>query len=1296
MIAGAIKYAVLVLAVILLAVVLSGLWLIETESGSRWLWNRALPLIPGELSSETISGSVSGGFHLTNVSYISDAVHVDIAEATIAAKLILFPLSIDVRELRARHVDIGLKKTATADEPGQPILERLRLPFELKLEDAAVRDLEIRSSAGERIFVADNALLAGRWHDEILLTRLRVESDLGSIDGTARLALAKPHDAAASLAAVLPLAVGDDPAYPLQVRAEAEGRLDLLQIEVSSREPAVHVVGRLLNLTESPGWDARVESPSFQWPLDAGMDEPPQVYLKNTDLKTAGDLSDYSISGTGVVAIAGTGELSFKLDADGSLDGLEVSGLQLQGDMLAATALGELHWSDGFAVAVDADVEHFDAAALTERWPVGRPVSGTVDAGWTGGNLRLNEVRLRVRDTSAAVDARGEINIDGGVVDLDLDWRDLRWPLTGTGQREDDGIARFSSEFGNVSVSGTPDDWRFDGRAAFKANTLPQGVFVLTGNGNRERVEAILEGSDVLGGSASGKGSYNWADHGQWSAELRTGNLDIGPLVPELPGRLSSDFSARGRMDPQQFAVDISRLEGVVRDQPLAGEGGIRYADGNFSARQLRITSGESELRADGSLASEAGLEFALDVDALETFHPDMAGSLQVDGNLSLSGEFPSLRIDLEGQELYWGDQALQELRVTSGPGQGGLPLSLEASGTSLTVGAREVQAFSAELEAGPERQRLVVSLTPAEQDIGLELDGGLENWRRPFDSVWTGQLLALEFEAPDGGGFSLVEPADLKLSGSLVSLERACLSGGAGGHVCLEADWTGETNFELGAEMDAVPVHLVDLVFETNLEFTQTLSGSLLIGSDADRSVSGTGQIDISPGRIRNRLDSRLATQTGAGELHFDLADGQLLSGSLTLPFSDSAEIDARFQAEDIGMGADSPVDGQLRVNLNDIAVAANVLPEFDEARGRLDVDLAIGGTLGSPLFTGEASLRNGALRYEPLGLRLTEIQLTSTIREDNRIDLQSTFRAGDGIGELQSSAGSLDAIRDGLDLTLSGENLTLIDLPDIQVVADPDLIVGLQDGGLTINGNILIPRARVTPVDLTAGDKISESEDVVIVANGSDEDAGATTDNGGPFALHGTVALVLGPDVVVDLDVAEARVSGTSAFHWSGPHMPVANGQYHIEGRVQAYGQLLDITEGTIRFPGVPASSPNLRIRAEREIFGNPQIRSAGVLVTGTPQEPQIEVYTNPETSRDRALTLLVTGSDFNYEQGVGAVDVGTYIAPDLYISYGIGLFERGNVISIRYDIAKGFGIKATSGRNAEGVDLSYTLER
>jgi autotransporter translocation and assembly factor TamB len=72
-----------------------------------------------------------------------------------------------------------------------------------------------------------------------------------------------------------------------------------------------------------------------------------------------------------------------------------------------------------------------------------------------------------------------------------------------------------------------------------------------------------------------------------------------------------------------------------------------------------------------------------------------------------------------------------------------------------------------------------------------------------------------------------------------------------------------------------------------------------------------------------------------------------------------------------------------------------------------------------------------------------------------------------------------------------------------------------------------------------------------------------------------------------------------------------------------------------------------------------------------------------------------LLVTGSDFDYEKGVGAIDIGTYVAPRVYASYGIGLFDDENVIRVRYDLKRGFGITATSGAKESGVDLSYRFE-
>ena len=259
--------------------------------------------------------------------------------------------------------------------------------------------------------------------------------------------------------------------------------------------------------------------------------------------------------------------------------------------------------------------------------------------------------------------------------------------------------------------------------------------------------------------------------------------------------------------------------------------------------------------------------------------------------------------------------------------------------------------------------------------------------------------------------------------------------------------------------------------------------------------------------------------------------------------------------------------------------------------------------------------------------------------------------------------------------------------------VTVNSDIDVSLNKDVLTINGNLLVPAARITPTDISAS-RVNESEDVVIVA-GELPDAPEEVQNGNGLQFAGELDVSLGESVIVDLDLASASVTGGVRFNWMGDAIPIANGRYNIAGSVQAFGQVLDITEGALRFPNVPADNPFIRIIAEREIFGNTQVKRAGVLVDGPARRPTVEAFTVPLTTEERAMTLLVTGSDFDYEQGVGAIDFGTYIAPRLFISYGVGVFERENVISARYDIIKGFGIKASSGSKESGVDLNYRFE-
>jgi translocation and assembly module TamB len=268
------------------------------------------------------------------------------------------------------------------------------------------------------------------------------------------------------------------------------------------------------------------------------------------------------------------------------------------------------------------------------------------------------------------------------------------------------------------------------------------------------------------------------------------------------------------------------------------------------------------------------------------------------------------------------------------------------------------------------------------------------------------------------------------------------------------------------------------------------------------------------------------------------------------------------------------------------------------------------------------------------------------------------------------------------------------LVDVPDLNLLANPDLDISWIPGTLQLNGSLQVPKAQLSPRYLPAS-SATESPDLVIVSD-QPETTQAAEVTSGPLRITGQIEVALGPDVNLTLDKATANIHGKSNFIWNDKLMPMGDGAFLVSGEIYAYGQLLSISEGRVSFPHVPADNPYLNIKAEREIFGNTQIKRAGVLVSGTLKRPSLDPYTDPMTTRERALAMLITGSDFDYEQGVGAVEVGMYIAPKLFISYGIGLFEDSNVISARYDLGKGFGVKATSGQRETGVDISYTVDQ
>ncbi|MDX2425591.1 MAG: translocation/assembly module TamB domain-containing protein, partial [Cycloclasticus sp.] len=54
-----------------------------------------------------------------------------------------------------------------------------------------------------------------------------------------------------------------------------------------------------------------------------------------------------------------------------------------------------------------------------------------------------------------------------------------------------------------------------------------------------------------------------------------------------------------------------------------------------------------------------------------------------------------------------------------------------------------------------------------------------------------------------------------------------------------------------------------------------------------------------------------------------------------------------------------------------------------------------------------------------------------------------------------------------------------------------------------------------------------------------------------------------------------------------------------------------------------------------------------------------------------------------------------MGRYLSPKLYVSYGVGLIEAFNTLTLRYQISDKWQLKGESGEY-QGADIFYTIER
>jgi translocation and assembly module TamB len=1256
---------------VLISAIVTWNWLIFSESGARWLINRLNAGIDGTVAASEINGDLASGLLLQGIKFDDGSILVEADRVELALNIDLLPPRIRLELIDIHSLTVSKLQESNEVTDWNAVLAALSVPVPLRFEKLHITGFEFLNPSGELLFALDSIEMHGGLFEQLVIDQGAVSQASNRLTGAGSLNLTTPHNVSLDL----------ETSGDLSTRSSIRGSLESAGIEIESDTPRVSIDGKIKNLLTSPRWELNISSPSLVWPVEEGS---APAKLTGLVAHSAGEISDYLIDLEGQIELEGLSSWRVALTADGDENSLEAKQLTVSGSELSIIASGTAAWQDQPGIELETTLERLDPGTWFDDWPQGKLVTGRLGLRWSGQQLEVSDVQLRLQNDPFTAEGNGIVDLESGIVDAHFSWSELSYPPESINPLID-------SSHGNLSVSGRPEDWRLEGNLDLKSGEFPRGELDISGQGTTESFEATVHQATLLGGDVAGEFSLNWTGHKPFVAELAATDINVEPLAPEYPGTLTARLIARGELEPLNLDVIIEQLDGKIRAFPVSANGGVSLRNGQLSARELAIRSGTSSLRLNGSFYSSSGMEFFIDAESLTAFSNDFAGSLKGQGMLSLNSDSPHFSAELTGAQLSLGPVEIEQLDLVKDVQNRNASTLLLAG---LNTGTLFVESASVNVDGPEPLQNITAHAQIQGTTMDLNLRGSIVDWADPLNSGWRGNLHELRLDHREQFTMALDEATEVILSSDRLAIERACFSGNQNAGLCIETSWNRPDIIDFSAQLESTPLAILELFADSELEFTQILGGNLDWSQKASGRKQGGARIDISPGAILVADDEEPLLETGAGLFGFELIDGALKQGNLDIDIPGTGSIDFDFSAPDLSKGHDSAIQGKATIDINDIGAVAALFPFFDTLSGVMDIDVNLSGTLSDPKFAGRASLADGRLEHVASGFSFSEINISGNVNEYDRAELLGQFRAGDGVGEVITSISFEDIFSPTINITLSGDSLTVIEVPDLKVIANPDISLDWRENTLEIDGRLVIPAARLSPSYLPRS-SVPQSEDVVIVAgNLPAKEPDLLRDR--PFNLRGQLEVELGEQVVIDLDMAQANVGGTTLFSWQDGLMPTASGSFNATGEIQAYGQLLRITQGRIGFPDIPADNPHLNIRAEREIFGNSQIRRAGLMVAGTLRRPVIEAYTVPMTNRDRAQTLLITGSDFDFEQGVGAVDVGFYILPRLYLSYGIGIFEDGNIISARYDLGRGFGVKATSGQRETGLDINYRIER
>ena len=979
---------------------------------------------------------------------------------------------------------------------------------------------------------------------------------------------------------------------------------------------------------------------------------------------------------------------------------------------------------------------------------------------------------------SNLINARGSSEIDffspNLPLQLTLESSQLTWPLT---------IQEPTLAFRDFSLitNGHLTEYDLNVITDYDISNVPKGHLDLTSHGNLHSLSLSELLINTLNGTARLQGKLDWQEQLTWIGDLNITDIDLHELNETYSGEVSGKIKqsvtvqlTENEKPAWAFNFPMIDLDGNLFKHSITVNGALTGdAINGIDIPELNVVNADNKITIEGKVADKNDLVLTLAIQDLNKIQPDTHG--QLNGTVNLTGDIDNIQANtqLTAKRFKYLTTRARSLDVSGKVSVASMPIAdLQVNINNLIVNKQKIDNVS--LKVSPNN----VEKEQIQHDLDLAVDSKIGSTQLAFlftqqTENWLAVLNNGTIKSTQGT-WTLNQPVDIAFVENNLNLSEHCWQSthlqDANSQLCINRFIAGERG-----DINANVNHFLIDSLSPFIPETLTLEGAIDTNLDLQWEKNDKPEIDLSLTGDAIALNiSSDDNQQGFIRYPVEQLKLNVKTEKETTNFSLKAVSDKLvnlvFKGTVNHLSQSKPqINADLDLAVTDFNAFSVLIPQVDQLAGQLQANLLIQGEVSKPNLNGQIVVADTAIISLQSPIQVSDLNANIIVNGNNaKVDgyfftnskttnkraksnslveglillketAVSALNIPQRIAEINNEK-STKAASNGradfngylnwennpkADINFKAEQMHVSDYGKTDLYLSPDITVSFNEE-LNFQGVIKVDKGDITVKELPEG-AITVSKDVIVVDRKVRKNTAEL-----PYSMD--LKVNLGDQLHVKALGLDSYIHGDLLVGKTLTKSLTVNGELTFsEGTYQAFAQQLVLQNSRVIFQGQP-DTPYLSLEAIRDPNNIEDNVTAGVRVTGLPNQLKLELFSDTNMSQQNILSYITRGqaiqenssvtnnqiaaaligfgtgqtedliNDLGSTVGINDLALATSgdgdeqsigvkgtIAPGIELGYGVGVFETFNVFSIRYKLFEKFYIEASTGLS-QAVDAYY----